>query len=140
MKKVCSKCRKIKPLTDFYKNVASHSKDGRGYYCKECCRKLSKKYKKRYLSNPLNKVKSKYYNIEYYYGLNKKQHEQLYLKQNGCCAICKKSTPYNEMQTDHNHITGIARGLLCRRCNPLLAGIEDRGFLEVALEYLKGYK
>jgi hypothetical protein len=41
--KVCPKCRKEYPLTDFYKNKRSHGGDGRSYYCKFCDRAVHKK-------------------------------------------------------------------------------------------------
>jgi hypothetical protein len=40
--KVCPKCRKEYPLTDFYKNKRSHGGDGRSYYCKFCDRAVHK--------------------------------------------------------------------------------------------------
>jgi len=44
--KLCPKCGQEKPFTDFYK--ASHTKDGRGGYCKSCGALVAKK---RYRSN-----------------------------------------------------------------------------------------
>ncbi len=71
------------------------------------------------------------------YGLTLVQHKQMYIDQNGCCAICKIPIAYNKVQTDHDHATGKVRGLLCTRCNSFLAAIDDKEFLEPALEYLE---
>ena len=40
--KLCPRCQKTHPLTDFYKNKRSHTGDGRSYYCKFCDRALHK--------------------------------------------------------------------------------------------------
>lgn len=67
--------------------------------------------------------------------------------QNGCCAICDRHiTEFGEgrgktLGVDHNHDTGVVRGLLCHACN---AGIgllrEDVSLLERAIKYLRHHK
>lgn len=42
--KICYRCKKIKPITEFHKN--KNSKDGFYCYCKECCSELCKEYYK----------------------------------------------------------------------------------------------
>lgn len=53
--------------------------------------------------------------------------------QSGQCAICKK---VKELVVDHDHQSGRVRGLLCRRCNGLLAGLDDAEFVAGAKAYL----
>jgi hypothetical protein len=60
--------------------------------------------------------------------------------QQGRCAICDREEL--EMRTplvmDHNHKTGVIRGLLCHRCNLLVGLIEhDRGELARAYAYIR---
>lgn len=45
-------------------------------------------------------------------------------KQEGRCAICKKLESHfaKRLAVDHNHKTGLVRGLLCYRCNKFLVG------------------
>lgn len=63
--------------------------------------------------------------------------------QRGACAICRTeqahpSKPQNRFNVDHDHNTGIVRGLLCNRCNLGIGHFEDDlYFLQSAIEYLK---
>jgi Recombination endonuclease VII len=46
--------------------------------------------------------------------------------QRGVCAACgKKNKLGKRLSTDHDHKTGLFRGLLCAQCNRLLGKIED---------------
>lgn len=53
------------------------------------------------------------------YGITHEQYDELLKKQNGVCAICHEAeTMKNKvLAVDHDHATGIIRGLLCHRCN-----------------------
>lgn len=70
--------------------------------------------------------------------------EELLEKQKGKCAICagdislvRMAYTKTKAYVDHNHETGKVRGLLCHRCNGLLAAVEDREWLAKAVIYLK---
>jgi hypothetical protein len=45
-------------------------------------------------------------------------------KQGGKCAICPMKISPKDAVLDHNHVTGLIRGALCRNCN----GIEGKVF------------
>lgn len=49
----------------------------------------------------------------------------LYQKQNGLCAICHHpfKLDFNSV-LDHDHVTGLCRGLVHRNCNSLLGKLE----------------
>lgn len=71
------------------------------------------------------------------YGLTPEDHDSLAEFQNGLCAICDQPRPYN-LAVDHDHATGLVRGLLCKRCNKLLRDVRDnRELLISAATYLK---
>lgn len=72
----------------------------------------------------------------YMYNLSPEQFNKMYTTQKGCCAICVQPLE-QKYCVDHDHLTGIVRGLLCYRCNIRLAGIDDVLWLEKAFDYLK---
>lgn len=82
------------------------------------------------------------------HGLSSKQLEEMYAAQHGLCASCAYPFSYlnapgprmwhSTPHIDHDHETGVVRGLLCAKCN---AGIgfffDDPIRLEMASEYLR---
>jgi hypothetical protein len=59
--------------------------------------------------------------------------------QNFCCAACKSDHPGSKKgwHTDHDHMTGLFRGILCQSCNLILGHAKDNPQkLIVLLEYL----
>jgi len=74
------------------------------------------------------------------YGITPKIYNELFGKQDGCCAICgihQSELPYT-LCIDHDHITGLVRGLLCQKCNTGIGKFEDNpDLVERALYYLK---
>lgn len=61
------------------------------------------------------------------YGITVDQFNQLFEKQNGCCAICGRhqSEFKRSLAVDHDHKTGEVRGLLCFTCNRVLGMFYD---------------
>jgi len=69
-----------------------------------------------------------------YYGLTVEQFDAMRAAQNDACAICFRAftTPY----VDHDHVTGLVRGLLCSSCNKNLGVFEKPGYAEACAAYL----
>lgn len=74
------------------------------------------------------------------------EYEQAYQDQGGLCAICgQPETRLNvrgsglaPLSADHNHLTGVRRGLLCGRCNLMLGNVnEDVDLLQAMIDYLR---
>lgn len=62
-----------------------------------------------------------------------------YALQGGTCAICRKPPKGRQLAADHNHKTGVFRGLLCWKCNRHLIGNHtDPAIFIAAANYLKG--
>lgn len=55
------------------------------------------------------------------YGLAEGEYERMYAEQGGTCAICKRARGIvKRLAVDHDHDTGLVRGLLCGPCNQLV--------------------
>lgn len=60
------------------------------------------------------------------FGLDDAQYEALLKRQEGVCAICHRPPKKIRLHIDHDHKTGVIRGLLCSWCNhKLLSGARD---------------
>ena len=51
------------------------------------------------------------------YSITEETYAAIFQKQNGKCAICKCRQHYQRLSVDHDHKTGMVRGLLCTNCN-----------------------
>ena len=81
---------------------------------------------------------SKAYNLKRKFNLTTEEYAQMLEKQGGVCAICGK-TCTRALAVDHDHNTGIVRGLLCNNCNRGLGHMQDDiKILENAVRYLNG--
>lgn len=64
--------------------------------------------------------------VQQVYGLAPGEYGKLYLFQGQVCAICRRATGGTRaLSVDHDHKTGLVRGLLCRPCNNLLGHLRD---------------
>jgi len=59
--------------------------------------------------------------------------------QGDCCAICRRGfTDPRSYVIDHDHATGVVRGLLCPSCNVGIGALQDApNILKAAIMYLK---
>lgn len=101
--KCCSTCGLRKDVADFYKKKTGH--DGYDSQCKNCTRATDWRR-----------------NLRDWYGLTEESYERMKEQQGGRCAICGDEC---SLQVDHNHETGMVRGLLCLLCNSALGHLKD---------------
>jgi hypothetical protein len=75
----------------------------------------------------------------YKYGMTTSQLNALFVAQGSCCDACKTKKPGRKgWQTDHNHTTGVVRGILCQQCNLALGQAKDSvEILQSLIEYLR---
>lgn len=75
------------------------------------------------------------------YGITLAQYDEMLAHQGGMCAICTRTAAgmTTRFHVDHDHKTGLVRGLLCWWCNrKLLPGLKDDDDLaEAATDYLR---
>lgn len=124
--KRCPRCKGVFPLDSFPRNRAA--KDGLGNYCKPCHAVISR----------ANKVKrhgsERNYLLKFRYGITADQADLMIAVQKGCCAICQRK---RKLQVDHDHRTGVVRGMLCFDCNAGLGILDDDiGRLNALADYL----
>ena len=76
------------------------------------------------------------------YGITQAEKEAVIEEQDGGC-ICAPWTNYDgssgrDLSTDHDHETGIVRGVLCKHCNDLLGRIkDDPTYFRLMIRYLE---
>jgi Recombination endonuclease VII len=150
--KTCrGECGKTLPIDQFYK--LRKDKPYRQSYCKTCFRlrgkaweaahpehkEVDRAYAKRVrqadpekfrLKDLKNDLKKKGTTLEEYQAKEQAQ--------GGVCAICqKKNRSKRRLAVDHNHTTGVNRGLLCDLCNHALERLETiPGWINSAQQYL----
>ena len=76
------------------------------------------------------------------YGLEKEEYLELFNKQNYCCPGCLQPiAPYSRTaHVDHDHKTGLVRGILCLKCNSGLGMLNDDTAVLMRLsEYLHAH-
>lgn len=73
------------------------------------------------------------------YGITLVQYNEMLAGQNHRCAICKEQCATGKrLAVDHDHDTGLIRGLLCQECNLMLGkGREDPYLLRAGADYLE---
>jgi superfamily II helicase len=143
IKKVCTKCKVEKFLSEFSKH--SSAKYKRNSVCVKCDSKRvvewQRNNKDRFRANQkkfANKESTKRYRKDWQlkknFNISIEEYERLVKKQKGKCGICKKE---DSLHVDHNHISGAVRGLLCSPCN-LALGLfkDDKTILKNAIKYL----
>ena len=120
--KVCTKCNKEKPLDEFPYRGANR-KDLRAW-CKSCKNKEACNYRARVKKqDPEQYFKTNFkHNIKSKYGLTVEQWQQIFDKQQGCCAVCgiHQSELSHRLCVEHIHQTGKVRQLTCKTCNHLI--------------------
>jgi len=135
--KICNKCLKIKPFTEFY--VGSAYKDGYRPTCKAC---VSLYYKKRNATAD-QKAKNREWSIKRKYQISQEDYDSLLITQSDACKICGSTSSRRGDQplvVDHCHQTGEVRGLLCHPCNVAIGLLgENISTLQSAINYLSTY-
>jgi len=159
--KTCTKCDEAKELSEFYKN--SRAKDGRRTDCKRCVlearrrryeedgeilRERVRSYRERYpdriaayRQSPERKEHVRQYgrrrNLELTYGISLDEYNQMFQDQDSRCAVCRSDDPGRYWTVDHDHLTGVVRGILCWHCNVGLGHFrDDISALVAAADYL----
>jgi hypothetical protein len=151
-KKICSSCKIVKPISEFYKDTNMVA--GYKSMCKSCYYTITSSWrkshkeviyaadKKRRINNPeKTKIEDRKKNLKRNFNITSEDYNNLLEKQNNKCAICESEysgrKDYSNFCVDHDHITNRIRGLLCGPCNMLLGNANDSlEILKSAIGYL----
>lgn len=72
------------------------------------------------------------------FGITSVQYDELLEAQGGVCCLCKGLPGKRAYSVDHDHVTGVIRGLLCRGCNVGIGNLKDNpDLLEAAARYIR---
>lgn len=147
--KICTKCKLEKPGTKEFFYTHPRGKGGLAAICKECGKQNAKawdaKNGERVKSNrkgwyAKNKQGVLTYNRQRRLaklGITEQDYNRMFEAQVGLCAICQLPSE-QRLAIDHDHVTGIVRGLLCSPCNVALGYFRDRPeLLRAAATYLE---
>lgn len=144
--KVCTKCGKEKPLTEFFPRYDYRKAQGKlSSWCKKCHGASGVQYKRRSpAARQRYTVARRRHLLRTKYGLTADDLVRMLEAQGGQCAICHRSASAEsygkpkQFAVDHDHKTGRVRGLLCDWCNRGIGFLgEDPDRLIAAAEYLR---
>jgi Recombination endonuclease VII len=141
MTKTCSDCSQEKSVDDFHKSFKTKAGEQRYFkYCKVCAsvrakgwyqnnlesaRERGKKAQKARRDQGLDTETRRRRDYKNKYGITLEEWKVLYESQKGLCAICSRDLEGIKVCTDHDHATGLVRGLLCTNCNQGLGYFSD---------------
>jgi RNA polymerase-binding transcription factor DksA len=160
--KTCNNCGIVKPLDDYYRNP--RGRGGLRPECKDCTKERRREWYIRNsarevervrqwaLANPekvaeriaaakgseQKKLADRKSHLKRKYGMTIADYERMFDAQGGVCAICGEPRPEERtLHVDHDHETGVIRGLLCFRCNNALGDFrEEYELFQRAADYL----
>lgn len=116
-------------------NPERYTRDGR---CYECSRVWSLARARAHPERMRMYSRSRYHsNPGRRYGLSRVQYDELVAAHENKCAICRAAPRSVRHAVDHDHTTGVVRGLLCDACNRGLGYFREKPeLLRRAAEYL----
>ena len=91
-----------------------------------------------YVETGRKRISMRKYHLKRKYGLTLEEYGAMLEAQNHVCAICLEARPDERtLHVDHDHETGVIRGLLCFRCNNALGDFrEEYELFQRAANYL----
>jgi hypothetical protein len=120
----CTVCHRILEINhqNFYKSKRSVN----GF--REQCRSCVSEY---------NRTRGWANHIRRKYGMVPEDYHRMFDEQDGRCLICEIETK-EKLHIDHDHATGVIRGLLCTNCNRALGhGQDDPEILRKLADYVE---
>jgi hypothetical protein len=146
--KHCHKCDTWRGLDQFHARTKNW--DGLHGQCKPC---MSASAALRYVGDRerlltlgreyrrLNNQKRRDAQVQSDFGLSPEAYKSLREKHGNTCSLCGEEYTKKRLHVDHDHVTGVVRGLLCFRCNIGLGYLRDSPeLLRAAADYVERHK
>lgn len=132
--KRCPNCKQTKPRTEFGRRKSGHSRS----HCKRC---ESAKFAESYHADKARSAESyRRSDLKRRYNITAEDYDTMLAAQGGVCMLCAAiecGAGRKYFCVDHNHDTGVVRGLLCNSCNRALGALrDDPDLVARALRYL----
>lgn len=127
-------------IKEAQKRYYQKTKEQRKQYNKGYQKKNLDKFRagnKRYYEKYGDKIKKRHkeYNLKRTYGIDIVTYNKLLESQNYKCPVC--GDVLISPHLDHNHTTGVIRGILCQRCNMAMGLLkEDIKILNSMINYI----
>ena len=143
----CVRCGEVKPADNRHFRNKRRAVRGIGQPCLECMRQDNLRYREVRLGKNPSVLREDAWralgirNADGSFFLQR-DYDVIWRNQGGRCGLCGSldSGSKNGFHVDHDHDTGIVRGILCKSCNSELVASLERliaaGLLERALEYV----
>ncbi|MDQ1713038.1 MAG: hypothetical protein QOE45_2488 [Frankiaceae bacterium] len=128
--KTCPRCARTLPLEGFAINRANSR--GISTYCLPCHSEVARADKIK------NHGSTRNFHLKDRYGITEAEVAAMIEAQGGGCAICRVKPAEH---VDHDHETGVVRGILCFTCNVGLGNFgDDRELLWLASHYIERHE
>lgn len=125
----CSNCNQLKTPDEFWRREKSWI--ALQPECKECNRLRNKQWR---MQNP-RAARARH--LKQKYNITEEQFASILASQKGKCPVCEKEILPDEGHVDHDHETGLIRGILHGKCNRGLGMLLQTENCERAALYLK---
>ena len=114
----CPSCQNLLPICDFYPDKSKS--DGLSSWCRSCTivgtRARNKQMTKEQRRNATLKKK---------YGISLADYNKMMVDQAWTCLTCPADLRVEKPHLDHDHVSGVVRGILCGGCNISLGLVKD---------------
>jgi hypothetical protein len=131
-KKCCTKCGEWKSFSEFSQD--KHCANRLRPDCKQCRGRIQKEHRKK---------TGNWVHFSKVYGISKEMFMEILDNQNHNCPICHKRiflNVRNKIHIDHDHNTGLVRGIVHSGCNTkIISAVENYGLgpIHRAIQYIE---
>lgn len=126
--KKCKTCLETLPASMF--TIHTQTRDGLEVACRVCMSDRSIAWA---AANRDKMAERRHRQRLVTYGITQEELDGLRARSGGLCEICRKCPPTS---IDHDHTTGIVRGLLCHQRNRRMGTFDDKSFMAAAVVYV----